>query len=380
MSHTIKYFDLYDKYTDIEYTIQTLSSKIFSFLVTFFGIIILIFQYYSYQKPIIYRDLSVNNTFKNNAESINISLSVFVRMPCFFLHLDVLDSLGFTQLDVNKSVKFERIAKNGTSLGITKDSVTNICMSCKGLLPDSACCNSCEQIYMLLVMDNKEFNPKEWEQCDPNSPVSVDNEESCLVEGIIETNKVQGHFHIAPGKNLPSEKHDHDLSFQYPSLNIPHIINEIIIGHKSNLSHSTLIEKIKKIDGEEPIIHLYNLMITPITFIKNNKIIDQFYEYTFLESYYYYKGTHGHWPGIYFHFKFMPYNTVLYYISKNPLQLFSSSAGLLAGIFSLCTLIDSLLSRDWNVKVPQAFRNSQPILIEEKNLINNEINNLELNS
>jgi len=364
MTQVIRYFDLYDKLYDSEYKLQTLSGKILSFILTFFGISLVFGQYLYYQQPIVFRDLAVEPVFCNNGDTANISLSIMVGMPCFFLHFDVLDSVGFMQLALNKSIQFNRIARNGSFIGVAKESVINVCMSCRGLLPDSECCNSCEQIEMISVVNGKPFIPSEWEQC--NQTDNIDEYESCLIEGSVPINKVDTHIHIAPGRNIPGDRHSHDMSFQYPNLSLPHYINYFYIGEESDLLSIPLKDHRIRQDTVDPKVYRYSIMATPLNVINNTVMIHQFYEYSLLETHTDFSHN-GYWPGIYFLIKFMPYGTTLRYYSKNLLHLLISSTGLLAGVYTMLTLLQGILQKDWSTKVPAAFKAPrQPVLAQEK--------------
>ena len=81
------------------------------------------YQFVEYMIPDFSRELATEQNVTNGMEHVNISLSLLVNFPCHFLHIDSIDSLGFSQLYAN-TVSRRRYTESGDFIGIL-DNVTN---------------------------------------------------------------------------------------------------------------------------------------------------------------------------------------------------------------------------------------------------------------
>ena len=243
MSSFLQTVDVFDKFRDDGFRVQTKTGSLISMAFLFFSFLVIGTEIFNYLQPKYYRDLNVDPSLTNNQDLINISINVLIDLPCFFLHLDVLDSLGFDQYYVRDTVKFKRLSliKESDSeslpstlssykfLGIANKTAKDVCFSCYDIadfLPEKkeSCCNSCEQLILLYRQFGRKPEPQNWDQCKAGKySRDVTFDEKCQVKGKITVNKVPGSFHIAPGINSAflmkyrRGGHSHNLNFDFPS-------------------------------------------------------------------------------------------------------------------------------------------------------------------
>lgn len=261
MSNFFQLLDVFDKSRDDNFKVQTKTGSLISIAFICFSFVVIGTEMFNFLHPKLYRDLNVDPSLTNNQDLINISINVIVDLPCFFLHLDVIDSLGLDQYYVRDTIKFKRLAllkpEENTEvlpssissykfLGIANKTAKDVCFSCydiAGFLQEGgeACCNSCEQLILLYKRFGKKPEPQNWDQCKAGKySRDVTFDEKCQVKGKITVNKVPGTFHIAPGINSPylmkyrRGGHSHNLNFDFPSqgLGMTHQIINIRFGSK----------------------------------------------------------------------------------------------------------------------------------------------------
>jgi hypothetical protein len=333
-------FDLFDKTDRDELQERSKIGSLFTFLTflfSFFGFSLHIFRIF---RPQVYRELLINPSFTNQQELINVSLSVEVSLPCYFLHVDSLDLLGFSQLNINTTITLRRLNVNGTIIGVSNSTFSDFCMPCYGLLPDNQCCNSCEQLILLSMFANRQPTPERWVQCGnaPRIPSDISVDEKCLVKGKITINKTPGGFHIAAGRNVKGPGHQHDLSFSFPDFSFRHKIERIRFGVKLSMIDSPLTNVVHKERSSGPAQYEYRLRVTPVTLHKNGKYYEKGYEYNALQS------KRQGIPGLFFRYEFSPYTVAVHIRSRSIIQEAASLAGFLAGIWALISTAHRVLT------------------------------------
>lgn len=396
MSTFLQTLDVFDKFSDDELRVQTKTGACISMAFLFFSFLVLGIEMFNYLRPSLNRYLNVDPNLTNNRDLLNISINIIVDLPCFFLHLDVLDSLGASRYYVQDTVKFKRLALINPSsslpttmssyrfLGINNKSAKDVCFSCYDVakfLPEgeNSCCNSCDKLIQLYKQFGLRSEPQNWDQCKAGKyshDISLD--EKCQIKGKILVNKISGSFHICPGinnKNLMKYgygDHIHNLDFDFPEngLNSTHQIISIRFGSKkipmTTNSHENsddmFIENVgTNIDSgkntKQAMIYRYDLVSTPAILLSNsrsNHIKAYGYDTTFV-NFKYPMEKFEQSPGIFFYYKFTPYTVV---ISKDPsqesgsVQVLSSTLGFLVGSFVLAEIIDSIFLRieDFRIK------------------------------
>jgi hypothetical protein len=219
-----------------------------------------------------------------------------------------------------------------------------VCHPCYGVLPETACCNSCEQLILLFAFKRMAPDPDHWPQCkSQGAPPQVSLDEKCLVKGKISVNKVAGGFHIAPGRNDMNANggHNHDLSGAFPSLDLSHRIERVRFGPDIPTANTPLTGVRVRPKVSRPMRYRYILMATPLVYMKNGYEKARGYEYTVMIASR--PILPGMAPGIFFDYSFTPYGVVVNAASRSFAQYLTSTFGFLAGAFAMVMMFDAFL-------------------------------------
>jgi hypothetical protein len=337
--------DIFDKFDNDELRLRTKAGAFLSFFLSTFGVLFITIKTYRFAIPKIHRDLSLTPDLIDQQDFVNISISIRVNLPCYFLHLDALDSLGFSQLDINSTANLRRVAPNGKVIGIVNETMQQICFPCYGALPDNVCCNSCEQLTLLHLFKGMPAEPDRWVQCREQKAPDVNENETCLVKGKISVNQVSGSFHIAPGRNdlNAGSGHHHNLAFSFPRLDLSHTIETLRFGPAVPTGNSPLNRVSVSQKAHQAMMYRYTLRATPLLYVKNGKEIRRGYEYTVVPAQTEVAG--GMPPGIFFHYSFTPYRITVNAVSRSFAQYLTSTLGFLAGSFAGAMLLDLLIHK-----------------------------------
>jgi hypothetical protein len=167
------------------------------------------------------------------------------------------------------------------------------------------------------------------------------------VKGKISVTKVPGGFHIAPGRNVPSdgENHNHDLSMYIPNFDLSHEIERLRFGSRIPGGNSPLEGESVRQGLFGPALGRYMLTVTPLTYVKNGRVVKRGYEYSALTiaRAVRFVGGLGPAPGIFFHYRFTPYAVTIHATSRSFAQYLVSTCGFLTGSFALAMLVDVFL-------------------------------------
>lgn len=384
MSTFFEAIDLFDKISDSEdYTKESKSGKLLSRILTYLGIILLLFEISNYFIPKYVRELSIQNKSRDETKFVNISLTILVNLPCFFLHLDSLDSLGYNQLNINTTASLIRVSHDGHEINRTKYSLDDVCQPCHGLLPEGYCCNSCEKLFMLSAYMQKIPTPQLWPQCQnrlsnltkeelkkkeigDRKKLMGDPNEKCLIKGKISVNKISGSFHIAPGRNVKQfSGHLHDTNYNFPHFDLSHTISRLRFGPKIPKASNPLdgIRVIQRVDL--PTFYKYNMIVAPIKYYKNGNFVTKSFEYSVMTSALPVGFLNrGFVPGIFFSYSFTPYTITVYGFSPSLISTISSTAGMLSGLFAIFSLVDTFMNNMKNVEEKEPEMEDQ----EDKNI------------
>ncbi|KAK8853752.1 hypothetical protein M9Y10_016295 [Tritrichomonas musculus] len=380
MEKFLKSIDIFDKFQDDQFKVATRTSFLLSVFLSTFGCLFFIIKVIRFFIPNIHRDLELSSSLVNQEDFVNISISVLVNLPCYFLHLDAIDSLGFSQLDINSTANLRRINKMGQFIGIVNETLKHECHPCYGILPDNICCNSCEQLILMSTLKGMTPQPDKWIQCQGKFPgrnqnkkinaphVSLD--EKCLIKGKISVNKVPGNFHIAPGKNdVTSGGHQHDLSFHFPNLDLSHNINLVRFGPFIPTVTNPLQNVKVSQDPNRFMVYKYHLVVTPINYIHDGKLITRGYEYTALIMN---REARREAPGIFFHYSFTPYTITIVSKSRSFAQFITSTFGFLSGSFAMASMLDFVIDKKSRIlsmftkETPKEEETETKVISEEK--------------
>lgn len=225
MGRRFQSFDIFEK-VSTEAQIKTNSGGIVtisSMIVVFF---LLVSEWNSYRRIVVSPELIVD-TSRQERMNININIT-FPAVPCSMLSLDLMDTAGEQQHNIEHDVSKNRLTPNGLLIDSTKLSLgselnkpkhaPDYCGPCYGARPDNECCNTCEQV-------RDAYSSKGWSiddldaiaQCKEEhykEKLAEQSHEGCNVAGSLQVNKVIGNFHLAPGRAVQTEQgtvHIHDI-------------------------------------------------------------------------------------------------------------------------------------------------------------------------
>lgn len=338
--------DIFDKSLDDEFRIRTKTGAVISMIFSSIGMILFFAQMGYFVAPDVTRSLSLNRNITAGSSLVNISISLVVDFPCHLLHLDVLDTLGFTQLYANTVTRRRYSRDLRHFYGIAEYPQQGECGECYKIRPESECCNSCEELILLSLAKGQEPKPQEWKQCKNYSstnqkPVSLD--ESCLLKGKLTVNKVPGEFQVIFTRSMYSK----DAVFEYPNFNLSHIFGRLRFGPKipvtsTPLEHSRIIQT-----TNEPVQVFYDLLCTAVVLTKDEtEVIARSFEYTTMRSIVGAGPEKTRQPGIYTIYQFTPYTVVVNYRMKQALEMVPTVLSVAAGAYFLASLVDSMLYKE----------------------------------
>lgn len=327
---------VYDRsFDDIEYGIKI------------FCIISLLLALYVLFTPKITRNLVTESGNISSDDLVSITLRILVRSPCYFLHLDVLDSIGHSQLHVNDTIKFGRYNRDLSFLGYTRKTNDDSCFSCFGLLPEGYCCNSCEQLILFHKRMNMTYNISDFPQCNPESQPDISLDEICSIYGHFNVNRVEGSFHIAPGHNInpDSRNHYHDVFDSLGHIDLSHRIDILKIGPDAPFVPETLSRPfyVERHHKNFPKSYHYNLIVSPVAYSYDNYLAFNTYEYThiLIKS----PASAYRQPGIYFSYSFTPYSIDLKVTNKSLIMVIVKISSFFTGIFFIFSLVNMKLNK-----------------------------------
>lgn len=334
--------DIFDKFSEVEYRVKTFTGALLSFVFALFGSFLFFVQISHFLTPDLSRNLGASRTTPGETTIVNISLTIHISFPCHFLHLDVRDALGFSQLYAN-TVTLRRYAQNGTLLGLAPYPNRSNCHPCFDSRPATECCNSCEELILLYRLKNLTPTPEKWPQCLPLPESFPDLDETCNLKGKLTVNKVSGVFAVRFTRTLYN-------STGWQNFNLSHILGRIRFGPKVPWT-SMPLEAIRVIQQtEEPLRYIYDLVCTPVIFVRDGEIVERTYEYlpivaaTSVDQ-------HVLKPGLFFWYRFTPYTVTVVYRTKALSALVSGTFSILSGGFAIASFLDRFLYKASDKKV-----------------------------
>jgi hypothetical protein len=335
--------DVFDKFSEVEYRVTTTSGAILSMALSFFGSFLFAVQVTSFLIPDLSRNLGAARTTPGETTIVNISLTILVSFPCHFLHLDTQDALGFSQLYAN-TVTLRRFSRNGTFLGYAPYPNRSACERCFGARPEGECCNSCEELVLLHRLKGLKAEPDKWPQCRNAGMNMPTMEENCHLKGKLTVNRVPGVFAVRFTRSLYNAS-------EFQNFNISHILGRIRFGPKLPWT-STPLEAIRVIQkSEQPLHYFYDLMSTPVLFVRNEDVIERSYEYTTIATARKADPKIGRFPGLFFWYQFTPYTVTVRYRTKPLSSFISATFGVLSGGFAIMAFVDRFLYQRSSKKV-----------------------------
>jgi hypothetical protein len=285
--HILRDLDVFDKTDHDELQQRSRLGSIITLVTTMLSLLGLLVHFVIMFRPLAHRELLFEPTINDEDDLVNISLSIEVDLPCYFLHVDSLDRLGLSQFNINTTITLRRISARGAVIGVANASLADNCQPCYGLKPEGQCSSSCEELIVLSMFQGRKPSPDTWSQCGDAIayPADISLGERCLVKGKITARKAPGGFHIARGRNMKgSSVHRHDMVFQLPDSSFRRKIQKLRFGDKILTTSVPLENLVKNENVMEPAMYRYNLIITPVILYQNRALKAKGFEYTALQT------------------------------------------------------------------------------------------------
>ncbi|CAL6337058.1 unnamed protein product [Bathycoccus prasinos] len=264
----LRKFDAFPKFVDVDFYSRSFGGGIITVVTYIVAVSLLLAETKLYLKTHVKHDLYVDN---GRGETMRINVDVFFpNLSCGSLGLDVMDVSGETHLDVvdheMRKIRYDRYGvkladalndehgkeevvnekafdsnETETASSLRKNKTKK---TAKELIPrymedgKTKYCGSCygADVREAYIEVGWAFTgASSMEQCKREGFSEVlgnVHEEGCEFKGFLDVNKVQGNFHIAPGKSFQQgEQHVHDLSpFPDGKFNFSHEVRHLSFG------------------------------------------------------------------------------------------------------------------------------------------------------
>ena len=340
----MKKLDLFLKLDD-NFRVGTVVGGVFSLLSIFVTVILVFFEISNFLYPPKRQILLVDGTRPTESDGVtisqsaqnhfNISLSItFPSVPCYLLHLDVIDTMTQAPLPVKDYKKtFTRLGS--TELRVLPSTYMETkpseqCGSCYD--SNKTCCRSCQDVFA--AYNDVALAPplmSEVEQCkDVVKQFKSMEGEGCKIDASFSPIQIQGEFHVAPGYSwLYDGWHVHDLrTFGVPSdrINLTHTINHLSF---SSDAMNLPLDNYTAVQEESGIWRMtYKLDIV------NNE---------FSASPYSVQSPQNMYPGVLFKYDVSPINAIEYPERPALSQLLIKLVTAIGGAIGFFQLIDMLM-------------------------------------
>ncbi|KAJ5070557.1 endoplasmic reticulum-golgi intermediate compartment protein [Anaeramoeba ignava] len=345
----IKKFDAYPK-TDEEFRIKTFSGAIVSIISGAIMLILFINEMVFYLTPEVKQELYVDLS-KGGKMEINLNIT-FPEIPCDYLHVDVLDSSGERQLDVNQNLDFQPIQQTYYGYEKVEPEKDDRCLSCYGA--KEGCCNTCDSVKAAYFQRGWLFDPKKISQCQKKNEIpanSPDVNYGCEISGKLIVNKVHGNFHVGLGKSFQSgNQHYHDFTFEsLHRINLSHIVHTLSFGnpYPGIINPLDGTYSIQTFDGSMMFQNFITVVPTIYQPTSGDRILtNQYSVYDYSREIY--KDSNNGLPGVFFFFDFSPIVVHLQEQNKSFFHFLTQLCAIIGGVFTVSSLIDSAIYR-WSL-------------------------------
>jgi len=297
---------------------------------------------------------------------INVTLH---EMPCAAMSLDVMDSSGQTELDVDHDFYKQRMkgglpihevitetveATAGTA-GATKNGKQ--CGSCYGAGNPGQCCNTCQEVTDAYARKGWSLSQIQTiEQCERegvNSKVVEQLGEGCMFYGHIMVNKVSGNFHFAPGRSFnQGHLHVHDIaSLPEVVFNMSHTVNRLSFGEDfpgvvnpldSVTKVSDLELKPGLVDSASMFQYFLKVVPTSYTSLSGKRILTNQFSVTENERVLQQVNANG-LPGVFFFYDISPLKVIYNEEKSSFLHFLTSVCAIVGGVFTVSGIVDSFV-------------------------------------
>lgn len=288
----------------------------------------------------------------------------FPHAPCAYMGVDAMDASGEHQLAVDHNIFKIRLTADGRQIATEKHELNDKpqtavvaagdkakCGDCYGSEDEERkCCNTCEDVQEQYRKKGWAFNPETISQCKSEGftqKLMDQSGEGCRIHGFLQVNKVQGNFHLAPGKSFQTDHmHVHDLaalSFA-KSFDLSHKITHLSFGQDYPGIVNPLDGSEKTWTKQGSPMYQYFVKIVPTTYretngqlINSNQFSVTEHERVLLPN------SRGGLPGLFFIYDFSPIMVSFTEHQTSFAHFLTSICAIVGGIFTVAGIIDSFI-------------------------------------
>ena len=403
----LRKFDVFPKFVDVDFYLRSFGGGIITVVTYIVAVSLLLAETKLYLKTHVKHDLYVDN---GRGETMRINVDVFFpNLSCGSLGLDVMDVSGETHLDVvdheMRKIRYDRygvkladalndeqgkeevvnekafdsnetetassLRKNKTKKTAKEliprymeDGKTKYCGSCYGADVSGAnrgreqrCCQTCEEVREAYIEVGWAFTgASSMEQCKREGFSEVlgnVHEEGCEFKGFLDVNKVQGNFHIAPGKSFQQgEQHVHDLSpFPDGKFNFSHEVRHLSFGegYPGKVDPLDGTKRTLKLPAETG-VYQYFFRIVPTTYtylnpfkkdISTNQysVVDHFKPVDAASI----QGGSSDLPGVFFFYDLSPIKVDIAEYRTSVWKFLAEVCASVGGVFAVSGIVDKVV-------------------------------------
>ena len=388
----LKKFDAFPKFVDVDFYSRSFTGGVITIAAYAICVFLLMTEIKVFTKTHLRHDLTVD---QGRGERMRITIDIyFPKLSCASIGLDVMDVSGETHLDVEHDmfkIRYDRYGHQITK-GVgerasmnekappappapktaielvpefMEDGKTPYCGSCYGADvsgpnrgKEAKCCQTCEDVRDAYIEVGWAFTGAAgMEQCKREGFSDVlgnVHEEGCEFKGFIDVNKVQGNFHIAPGKSFQQgEQHVHDLSpFPDGKFNFSHTVKHLSFG-------GDYPGKIDPLDGTSRVleppadtgIYQYFFRIVPTTYtylspfkqdISTNQysVVDHLKPVKDSDSI---QGCAADLPGVFFFYDLSPIKVEISEYRTSILKFLAEICASIGGVLAVSGIVDKVV-------------------------------------
>ncbi|CEP10460.1 hypothetical protein [Parasitella parasitica] len=370
--------DAYAKTLD-DFRVRTATGGTVTLLSAFTIAVLVLFEIIRFMTPVMQSEIIVDGGIM---EKLPITFDItFPHVPCYMLSLDVMDESGEHISEYDHDVYKERLDASGKTILKEKsedlrNKAAKMAMANNGDVPDdycgpcyganidgvaNPCCNTCEEVQRAYTDMGWSADSDSFEQCVREGwkeKTTAQSREGCRMHGTLSVNKLRGNFHFSAGRAFSQGgSHIHDMSsFLHNEFNqnFMHEIHHLQFGSHEYNTHKQKRTKtsalINPLDNtkwgnmQAALMYQYFLKIVPteFDFISGKQTRTFQYSVSKQDQIVHYGGG---LPGVFFMLDHSPMR-IIYSESRPTFGSFLTSiCGIIGGVFSVASIIDSILYR-----------------------------------
>jgi len=275
---------------------------------------------------------------------MDINFDIFMlRMPCSYLHIDVIDVIKEVDESVQCRVRMERFTPEGEPISEKPHPKheaappENYCGSCYSLQP--GCCNTCKEVRQAFKAKRKPLPPiATIEQCAREEEfIKSMMNESCRLYGSLSVHQHPGTFHVAPGDHEDAKAYE-KLGIDVGLFNLSHKINHFSIGLPQDRGYFPL-DGTQQIQKKERRLKMYYFVRAVPLGVGGRKFSIG------ATSYQNYRGNAStKFPGVFFAYDISPIS-VVEESRRSVVEFLVEMSAILGGVFAIATFVDAMAFR-----------------------------------